>query len=211
MARRRTRRTLAKGSTAWAAATAGDGRTLSWESLSGAEVTPVRVDLGFNNLAHSSGTVQTRYMTTLSQELTRGAVTLERVRGYLKFWFLNTDVNEQLSQWVVECSMQLVPIQDGSIVDEAVLSLRNSGDLESNRIFWRRAWHPYANTLMTGPGAKQYLRGDLNEVEVDVKSRRRFDRSKFAILLTIDVEAAIITELLVSTNLRALFRAPDGL
>ncbi len=168
------------------------------------------VGAAFPNLAHSAGPIETRFATLIPQNVTRGVVTLERVRGDAYVWFDEAQLTLSLARWTVLLSMQLVPIRDGNIVNLSVLSSRNTGDLESNRFIWRRTYSPQRGTPII-LGAQSFDPGYSQSGELDIKSKRRFDRALWALILVVDVDATAAGLHIISMNLRGLFRASDGL
>lgn len=212
MARRRTftRRGMKRSASAFAPGTGKAGRTIAWEQLSGSSFTPQALGTLFPTLAHSTASIETRFMTLMPANVTRGTVTLERVRGFTHVWFDETQTLLSLIRWPVVMSMQLVPIRDGTIQITSVLSARNTADLESNRLIWIRGYYPANGTPIIGPGATNLDPGNWMDTEVDIKSRRRFDRATWALILVVDVDATAKDLHLGAISLRALFRSPDG-
>lgn len=211
MARRQRsfRRTLPKkGPSAFAPSKLGDGRSLTWESLSGATVIPATVTAAYPTVAHTAVNVQTRFVSQIPGNVVRGVVTLERIRGQFQYYWADGDVALTIGAWPIFASIQLVPLRDGGIVTDSVLSSRNSGDLESNRFIWRQAYYP-STPAFAGVG-DNFLTHE-GPYAVDVKSRRRFDRALWAMILVIDIDADSILTALVCSEFRALFRATDGL
>jgi len=197
-----------KGATAFAPSVGRDGRSLGWESMSGASPTPSAIATALPTNAQAAGGINTNFVTMLPQNLTRGVVTLERLRGHIAIYFSEVELAAAFVNWPVFMSIQLVPLHDGAIVNLAVLSSRNAGDLESNRFLWRRAYMPQRGTPIVGPGALQF--DTHNGFEVDVKSKRRFDRANWALILVADVEATAMTLHQISVEMRGLFRTADG-
>ncbi len=208
--RRNFRSTSKKGATAFAPSASRDGRTLGWESLSGPAVPPVIQSTVFNVSSLLVGSVNTRFVTLVPQNLTRGTITLERIRGHLAFyWDQANDLAVDLDRWPIMVGIQLVPLRDGAIQNPSVLSMRNAGDLESNRILWRRTYMPDTGTTITSPGAIERTGCRYNNIEIDVKSRRRFDRATWALVMSMDIDVDSVA--LASLELRGLFRSSDGL
>ncbi len=211
MARRRfgTRRRMNRGPSAFAPSRLPGGRALSWEALgAGAAVAPMTTNLP--NLAYTTAAIQTRYVTLIPINVTRGVVTLERVRGSIWTWLGEVETTADLANWATLMTVQLVPVRNGAIIDDSVLSARNTADLENNRIIWQRAFYPMGGATITGPGPLEYydMRGNG---DVDIKSRRRFDRALWALILTADIDISIAGVNQSAFRLRGLFRAPDGL
>ncbi len=202
---------MTRGPSAFAPSRAGGGRTLTWESIASA-LAPVAVSTAFPTSSLLVGSVNTRFVTMIPQNLTRGVITLERIRGHVAFfWNQAADLAVDLDRWFIKAWIQLVPLRDGAIQNPAVLSSRNAGDLESNRFIWLRHYLPSTGTTITSPGAIERTGSVTNYIPVDVKSKRRFDRATWALLLGVDIDNDAIASTLVSFDLRGLFKAVDGL
>jgi len=206
--RRHSRRAPKQGPSAFAPAKLRDGRSLTWEQLAVTAV-PATWNTEFVNLAHTSGTIATRFRTLLPQNVVRGTVTLERVRGTIQVFFDEDILGGDFNEWSLWLQLQLIPIQDGAIVNAGVLSPRNAADLESNRILWRRDYYPAAGTGIS-IGAATMRPATQNVLEFDVKSRRRFDRALWALAMVADMEVLGGGTHRISTDVRTLFRASDG-
>lgn len=210
MARRRRQRrgTLSKPAGAFAPAVKG-GRTIAWESIN-LTTTPIVISGAFPTLAFTTGLIATRFVTLIPENVLRGPITLERVRGQIHVWHGVTESAADLANWPIKISMQLAPLTAGVIQNSAILSSRNSADLESNRFIWKRDYYPRTGTSITAPGALEKLSSE-DHSEIDIKSRRRFDRATWALILTCDCDTSVQSiGTLVAINLRALFRTPDG-
>lgn len=213
MARFRRRRAGMKGRPAGAFAGAmRSGRTLAWESLSVSHI-PAILPTSFPTVSNVAGGVTTRLLTLVPENVTRGAVTLERIRGnvFVMWAHSATFGNNGINFIPVPMNIQLVPVANGVLALNSVLDPANAADLESNRILWRQTWYPDfamdAGTLVAGTrffAARQPL-------ELDVKVKRHFDRATWA--LTMVVRYPTVEEVFIHAGLdiRALFRTPDGL
>jgi len=215
MARSRRRfrgRSLRKPASAFAQSVGGSGRTLTWEMLA-ATPTPIFLDGQFNNFAFTSGGIDTRYVILLPQNLTRGAITLVRIRGQVVTYFdqLNMELVGGDTNSFIMMMIQLVPIANGVIQDAQILSAVNTADLESNRILWRRMYTPDFNVSTSGLMDTQRIRGQIQTTELDVKVKRRFQRDQWALVMSIGVATAGSTIHRCGLDVRGLFLAPDGL
>ncbi len=207
MARRRAghfRRAPQRGPSAFASTQLAGGKSLTWESLVAA-TTPVAI----NNFATNSGPggATQRIRTILPVNVLRGAVTLERIRGYIAIWFSDAD-SVAAVDWFVDVSLQLFPARGGNIDLNSMLSSTDAADLESNRFVWRKTY------LAPQPlvAAATYQLGTVNTLyELDIKSRRRFDRSNWGLGLVFQASINSNTEHFVRADLRGLFRASDAL
>lgn len=186
------------------------GRSLSWEALVLGHVFE-SFTLAFNNVAYTSGGRDIRYAVLVPANVSRGAVTLERMKVQFALWILRSGLNSSAATQSVPFHIALTPVQNGNIVDEAVLNPVNTADTESNRIIWR---HTY--TVAHGEPVALAALGDFNDFHGndqvwDVKSRRRFERANWALILTTSVSTIRQPDYGMTTDIRALFRAPDGL
>jgi len=188
-----------------------NGRALTWESL-GQTQTPVDLPGQFVNNAFDAGIFRIRYAVLLPQNVTRGVVTLVRLRGSLVVYFPVADISQGTGpqSTFMETNIQLVPIANGVIQDEMILNPLNAADLESNRIIWRQNYTMEARAdgaLI----ASQRFYSQHEKTEVDVKSKRRFDRALFALVIVVAYPIIDETSIRVGMGWRGLFLAADGL
>ena len=196
--------------TTFAPARAGQGRTLTWEALQ-AIITPKSISTVFGTNVLILGNFTTRFLTLIPQNVTRGVVTLERIRGEIRVFFDRDNSVLTAEEMLVQMQIQLVPIRNGAIVNEAVLSPENLADLESNRILWRRNYY-VADVIATTVAGSVLNPGQMNtRVDVDVKVRRRFDRALWALIIVVRSATAAEDFNLCTLDLRGLFRATDAL
>lgn len=185
------------------------GRTLSWESLAKDTVGGDH-NLVFNNLAFTAGGSDIRYLVLLPPNVLRGTLTLVRTKITWETWWgavaIGTGAGSRLAR--MPWNMQLVPVRDGAIQDAAVLDPDNAADDENNAIIARGLRF-----------AELGQEGTLNSLErvptrqpifYDVKSQRRFDRSLWALILVTTALAGTTSDMLHALDVRALFKAPDG-
>lgn len=186
------------------------GKTLAWEDIYDSPI-PEAITTNLSTAVRIVGVTQTRFLTLIPVSVTRGTVTLERIRGTLAVYFSVTELAASFDNWPVHYQIQLVPARDGAITTEAILSPQNTADQESNRILWQRSYYPKSGGTITGAGAVELHESNYSGIEVDVRVKRRFDRATWALILVADVETTAGTLHVVGGHLRALFRAADGI
>jgi len=164
----------------------------------------------FPTLAFSVGGESIRFVTLIPANVTRGVVTLERIRGHIQLYWNGAQLAANFDRFFVKLGIQLVPVRNGVILDASVLSLNNSADQENNAIVWQRSYYPDTGGTITAPGAVE-LHTQKQSSVVDVKSRRRFDRALWALVLSANVTAAAEAGIFATVKLRGLFRASDAL
>jgi len=185
------------------------GQSIGWESIFGGTV-PDDIDNVLSTDVRSTGAFNTRALTLIPINVTRGIVTMLRVRGELDIYFLSSELAAAFVNWPVHLSIQLVPARNGVFEAGAILSPQNSADQESNRTLWQRVYMPDTGTTITGPGAVEYHTSDKKGLEVDIKVKRRWDRAEWALMLVGEVEGVAIGLHQLSGYMRALFAAGDG-
>ena len=194
--------------TAFAGSVKG-GRAIQWESLA------VSYDLNaltaqYPNVSLIAGGLTTRYRTLIPVNVLAGPVTMLRVRGTIFTTFLGSVLAAVGGQAkvAIPMSIQLVPVRDGAIIDDAVLSTRNAADLESNRILWRGcAWPNHANTNGIVIDVDRVY---PDKIDVDIKVKRRWDRASWALVMATiynSIDEAVMQQ---AIELRGLFQTPDG-
>ncbi len=184
---------------------------MSWEALTTTQ-TPVTADVQFNVLAFVAGIFSVKYLVLMPENLTRGTVTLMRIRGSFTSYFqvIGLASAGASAEAFIAASIQLVPLANGVIQDTAVLNTLNSADSESNRILWRRNYSPVMIENGGTINAIRYMH-QKQTTEVDVKVKRRFDRSRYALIWVIAISTSATLETLIGVDARALFLAADGL
>jgi len=180
--RRRTRGVRGKPASAFAAGEDRKGKTLQWESLLNDGIVDF-INVQIPTIVRTVGAFTTRALTLIPVNVTRGAVTLERVRGVMDVWFDEAETTASLANWNVHMTIQVVPAADGAIDLPQCLSPGNAADQESNRIIWQRLYYPAAGATITGPGAVEFSQSNYVGHEVDIKVKRRFDRSTWGLAL----------------------------
>lgn len=212
MARHGRRRSGMRGRPASAFAPAEDrkGKGLQWESVLNLQ-TPQPITTQFPTVVRTVGSFQTRLATLIPANVTRGTVTMERVRGSVNIFFDPAELLADFANWSVFVTLQLVTVQSGAILPGAALSPRNAADQESNKIIWQRLYYPAVGATITGPGGLEFSPDNFAAIEVDIKVKRRFDRATWALALVIECETGAAVLHFMSGHLRGLFRASDGL
>ncbi len=199
---------MSKPATAFAPAER-KGKMISWESIHSIP-TPTAIATVFPTVIRTVGAFTTLSVSLIPQNVTRGAITMERVRGNIEVYFSSTELAAALDNWPVHMSMQLSPIRGNTIPAASVLSPMNPTDQESNRIIWQRQYYPRAGTTITSPGALEIHESNYVGLEVDIKVKRRWDRALWALQLVVELETNANLLHLTCGALRALFRAGDG-
>jgi len=70
---------------------------------------------------------------------------------------------------------------------------------------------PDTGTTITSPGAIEKHTSTSAGMEVDVKSKRRFDRATWGLALVFDTNVDAEALHFITCSMRALFRTTDGL
>lgn len=222
---------------------ARDGRSLQWEGTAYA-AHPVNVSAAFPNLtflinAPPIFNVQCSQVVVPINE-TRGQVTLERVRGWSQFWREQSTLEPTggnpywpsplnlvagASVHTLVESLQLVPAQQGALVtttttvvgqlNNAFLSVTEPDNQDQSRIIWQR-WHRLELGASVDDDSAIWRYMPQGEAaDVDIKSKRRWDRSTWALVHTVEMRANSATQLQLLTfwsgHFRCLFRSYDGL
>lgn len=209
MARTRRRGRAGRPAGPFATAVKG-GRALSWESLSVAVIHNA-LTAQFPVVSFVGATTTTQYRVLTPGNVTRGVITVLRIRGRMNtLWniaFLNAAGG--LGELAVSYQIQLVPLRSGLIADGAVLNPRNGADLESNRILWRYTAYP---NMASDPAGIDFggTRFYGESKEIDVKVKRRYDVSEWALVMVVEFDTVDIAQVQASIDLRGLYLATDG-
>ncbi len=212
MARRRRRNNAMNKPTGAFAGSMSGGRSLGWESLA-VDFNFDTLDVMFPSVAAVVAGRTRRFVSLLPANVTRGVVTLERLHMQNNYAIdvqnFNGAVNGE--KIYIPANIQLVPVQDGSISLDSVLSPRNAADQESNRLLWRHTFEALGQ-ISAGVQIDGALTWQCRPPsEFDVKTKRRFDRALWALIYVVEYET--IGEVRVNgyLDIRALFRTSDGL
>jgi len=209
--------------TAFAPAKSGGGN-LSWEAAGTTCWSTITNVFGLATSTYniSCDGQQTAYNTfglvLIPINETRGTVSLLRVRGYLGTHLAGSPGNgAELREHTVHYILQLVPklrhATAPSLPDqEQLLSGNLADDQESIRIIHQWVAFPAGEhgLTVTSDGAGQPAETYWWR-EVDVKSKRRFNRAEYALVLSATIRSNVADLINAYANLRMLFRADDGL
>lgn len=209
--RRRQRTRLRKPAGAFAPAETM-GRTTAWESVATSLIGDQITDI-FPNIDNTVAGIDTRFRVLIPVNVSRGTVTLRRLRGMFNVWFNEADVGAAQGQLRAQLpwNIQMVPIQDAAITVGTVLEPRNAADQESNRILMKGV---YTADATSGTGILMNtvrMLGMKENTELDVKSMRRWDRATWALVMACSFPTADFFELRGNLELRGLFTTGDGL
>lgn len=186
-----------RGPSAFAPSRLPGGRTLKWESL--ANTAGQVWNTFFTNT--EPGTSRARVLLPL--DILGGVTTVERIRGWVWFHIPNTVIDASATDLGMNVSMQLCPIQNATLVTQAILNDTNAADKENNRFLG--FWNIFPTGWNSIPLTMDAVAGQAVTLEIDVKVRRRFDRSVWTLLLTTSAINVGIGTVTVAAELRALF------
>lgn len=205
----------------FAPAYAGRGRTLTWEGLAnnvcGDSIRDVLPNTAYTTVIPCQGINQNFsviYSVLMPGNLTRGVVTLERIRGSIQlFRELPTTSANFRYQTPIPMLIQLAPINEAAVpLASAILTQRLIAHVEDQRIIWKHEAypHPFSNTGSENTARVPWF---PHGYELDVKVRRRFNRARWALVFSATVETVLLDNELdmFYYHLRGLFRAPDAL
>jgi len=201
---------MTKSATAFAPSRTKGGQSIGWESILNTPE-PQAPNVLFPNAIRAAAGFSTLSRALIPENVTRGVVTLERVRGWFNVYYRSLELAAAFINWPISVAMMLVPVQNGAFIPQGVLSPFNAADQESNKILWQRLYYPNSGTTITGPGALEYHTSVGAEIPVDVKVKRRFDRALWALHLVCDIETGGIALHRVGGTMRAIFRTSDGI
>ena len=186
------------------------GKSIGWESILN-DTIPAAISTFMPTTVRAVGAAQVRSLALIPENVTRGVVTLERVRGQIDVYFSSTELAASFANWPVHMQVQLIPVQNGAAVLASTLTPSNSADQESNRIVWQRLYMPRAGTTITGAGAVELHESNHVSMELDIKVKRRFDRALWALQLVVEGELNALVLHQMSGYMRAIFRTADGI
>ncbi len=188
------------------------GRSLGWESLA-IDLTYEDLPTMFPSAAAVVGGRTRRFVSLLPANVTRGVVTLERLRMQNQYWIETQNYNGAGTgqNIVLPANIQLVGIQDGGISLDSVLSPINAADQESNRLLWRHQFWGDVNLSAGGPVDGPNLIQTRLPNEFDIKTKRRFDRANWALIYCVEYDTVNEPRVHGMLDIRALFRSSDGL
>jgi len=179
------------------------GGNLSWEAcqnLCGDQARVVWPNVGLAYQIECQGDPHdwlTRYNVCIPGNINRGVVTLRRI--FLQCWGYETVDQIQANRrhsLPISFSVQLCPVRldatTGNMLNNDVLSMRNAGDLENSRILYQTVWFPHHDDNSTLTSFQRY--GTMPEQTLDIRTMRRWDRQKWALITTLDWESAKFDE-----------------
>lgn len=200
--------------------------TLTWESLSLTNCFDDWLTLSVfgGSYVHCGETYWTTFRTLVPINATRGRVAMLRLRGYSRMLGDSEYVNEMaagaagLKRKIVTESLWLVEANStGGITGADVPVVNSPFDQEKAQLVWQRGNmarrdQSWDNAAGTGDNWQGFY--PCNYEEIDVRVKRTWDRSQWALVYGIDwlqagFEAA--GRFRVSLVLRGLFRSQDAL
>lgn len=218
---RRGSSSVGRGPSRFAGGRSADGRTKEWISLSGNNGWEVLNTALPTNVVIGADTI--RFVTLLPANIAAGGeVTLLRIVGdlYVASFaafaasgvgaFHSTPTTDFMSM-----SIQLVPTLHGATGPDT-LDMLNTSDLDSSNILWRKYYAPgYTNSSVLGPtiltGGND-AKGVAHPLHVmDVRVKRRFDRSSFALVLNATTVTLQEEDWAIAFNFRGLFLTSGGI
>ncbi len=114
----------------------------------------------------------------------------------------------------VVLSIQLLPIIDGVGAAANLMSPFNTSDIESSRIMWWRSYHPWnttAGSTVQVSGVPMAQTHDYTNSLIDIRVKRRFDRSRYALVLQFTALTVQETRWGIAFNLRGLVASTAGI
>jgi len=193
---RRLRRGMNRAPSAFAPSRQPGGRALTWEALWNA---PTALSIGATlTAAQVVGARTISFRVLMPHNLTRGVVTLKRIRGSV------LALPSQALQ-TIACAIQLVPVRADTIASNDILDPLSAFDLESNRIIWRKNFLLVQDTVAT-PAVRYSM-----HMDIDVKSQRRWARNLWSLAFITSSLTANLANDIIWADMRALFSATDAL
>ncbi len=162
-----------------------------------------------------------RFVAILPQDIARGpTITMTRIVGHIQVAtqvinaFGGSDATPVVSTPNVNMSIQLLPVIAGVTSAASIVDPFNTSDIESSRIMWWRsycAWHGPGSThnAVSGEAMKQVH--SFNEGMIDIRTKRRFDRSRYSLVLAWTADTVTSVRWAVTFNLRGLIASTAGL
>jgi len=192
-------------------------RTLEWINLSGLTL-PDTINVALPGL-HTIGAKEIRSVAILPENIASGGeVTLQRIVGSLAVYQAQNSLAQKqvLVTNMMSMSIQLVQVQHGQIDTASILDSQNASDLDSQNFLWRRDYHA-GHVITDVVPAIAFLGADDERgfidprVEIDVRSKRRFDRSQWALHLCATVAFVENNVWGISFLFRGLFLTSGGI
>jgi len=165
-----------KPATAFAPGESKRGKTIAWESIYSAK-NQVPITSAIPNVVRAAGNFTTYQVSLIPINVTRGTVTLERIRGCMDVYFDSSELASNFENWTVFMQIQMAPARNGAFVNAAILSPGNSADQESNKIIWQRLYYPTSrhdhHCAERRRDARVHLRGPGNRCKGQATLRPR--------------------------------------
>lgn len=185
---------------------------MGWESLAmELDLDVLTVVMGVNAFVVGANTVRIRVI--LPHNLSRGVVTMMRVRGMINNVFPITNLAISVTGrrlMTHAMNMQLVPVTNNTVVLDSVLDPANVTDQESNRVLWRHTYSADLNAQAgTDVGGLRFAQ-QKDATDLDVKSMRRWDRALWSLLLVSSYDTVEGFDHRLNLDIRGLFKASDG-
>jgi len=217
------RRGMKRSASAFAPAKSGGGH-LDWEASGTTCWSLIQTVFPLANIVYNVQcdgapvAYQTVGLVLIPLNEARGTVTLLRVRGYLgtENGEVGATTPEELRDGTVHYMLQLVPRDPDLITTpqgSQLLSGNKAPDQESNRIIMQWIAGPGGEySTFTGEPGGATPNSSLRWFrEVDVKTKRRFLRAQWALVLSATATVNALEQVRAFVNLRMLFRADDGI
>jgi len=220
--RSRRSRALGKPAGAFAGGTYRDGRAKDWEQIAGEFCWDPWDVVVPNNVATLTLCDENEFAlkrrTLLPLNVLTSQYTIERIVGHLEIvWFMSRFDGTSLKNMLVlpiASGIQLIPRTGLTTAAAAVLSPRDTADLESNRWMWLNyanpmfQWHDFSDAV--GDDALMGYR-----TKIDVKTRRRVDGANWqldfvSVAHANAIDLALREAYRVNLVLRCLLRSYEG-
>ncbi len=112
-------------------------------------------------------------------------------------------------------SLQLIPAVNGLSGVAFAKDTFNSSDLDSTNIVWKRMYMPgltNSNIRVNIPDAiGDYFALPTPDPKLDIKSRRRFDRSQWALALVASIDNGLLNQWGIAYSMRMLIQSSGGI
>lgn len=213
---------MKRGPSAFAQSKSGGGN-LTWEAAGSTcwsivSNTMSLVTTSYNIVCNGDDQAYTTFgLVLIPINETRGTVTLHRVRGFLG-WTRDArpDNEAEDREHTGHFILQLVPklrhaVSPSTPDQEQLLSGNLADDQESIRIIHQWVAYPAGEHGIMVNGDAVNSNKSAWFREVDVKSKRRFNRAEYALVLSCTLRSNVADIARYYANLRMLFRADDGL
>jgi len=196
-------------------------RTLEWISLGGqTEWENLNTALATVEVV---GTSENIFVTLLPANIAAGGeVTLQRIVGTIGIAYRVTQTANFIPvpftaalDRMLGLSIQLIQTRHGATGPES-LDTFNASDLDSSNFLWRQSYPVgYSQNAITGPSLgpsadTSFLVSAVNPA-IDIRVKRRFDRSQWALTLNATVDVLRDEDWAICFELRGLFLTSGGI